>query len=114
MKNRSVFIQCWDYLGHYQSSVFLAVFLKTISAVMNALEPFVLGLIITELTKNLLDIANGVEGAHINVSYIAIMLALYALRALMYEIGAYGSTYLMTKAVQGATKELRQDLSRQD
>ena len=52
MKNRSVFIRVWDYLRHYQSSVFLAVFLKTISAVMNALEPFVLGLIITELTKN--------------------------------------------------------------
>ncbi len=111
MKNRSVFTRVWDYLRRYKSSVFLAVFLKTISAVMNALEPFVLGLIITELTKNLLDIANGVEGAQINYSYIAIMLAIYALRALLYEIGAYGSNYFMTKAVQGATKELRQDLS---
>ncbi|WP_155974430.1 ABC transporter ATP-binding protein [Streptococcus ruminantium] len=111
MKNTFVFTRVWDYLRHYKSSVFLAVFLKTISAVMNALEPFVLGLIITELTKNLLDIANGVVGAEINVSYIAILLAIYAFRALLYEIGAYGSNYFMTKAVQGATKELRHDLS---
>lgn len=50
MKNRSVFTRVWDYLHRYKSSVFLAVFLKTISAVMNALEPFYMKSVLTVLT----------------------------------------------------------------
>lgn len=38
---------------------------------MSVLEPFVLGLVITELSSNLLDMAKGIEGAGINTSYIA-------------------------------------------
>lgn len=109
--NENVFKRVWGYLRRYKLSVFLAVFLKILSAVMNALEPYVLGLIITELTANLLDIAKGTEGAAINVSYIGLLLALYALRALLYELGAYGSNYFMTEGVQGAVQHLRRDLS---
>lgn len=112
MTNQShVFKRLWSYLKNYQGAVYIAIFLKVISAIMNVLEPFVLGLIITELTSNLLDIAKGVEGASINVNYIAFILVLYAVRALFYEIGAYGSNYFMTKAVQKSIRDLRNDLS---
>ncbi|MGV3322361.1 ABC transporter ATP-binding protein [Streptococcus hyovaginalis] len=110
-KETHVFKRLWGYLKKYQGSVYLAIGLKVLSAIMNVLEPVVLGLIITELTSNLLDMARGVSGAGINVEYIVLVLVLYALRALVYEIGAYGSNYFMTNAVQKSIHDLRSDLS---
>lgn len=111
MKKKSVFLRLWDYLKHYKGSLFLAIFLKIVAAVMNVLEPFVLGIVITELTKNLLDMANGVPGASINSSYILWVLVIYAIRALFYELGAYGSNYYITRTVQQSIRDLRNDLS---
>ena len=111
MSNRNVFLRLWDYLQQYKGALFLAIFLKVFSSVMSVLEPFILGLAITELTANLLDMANGVAGAHINISYIAMILALYFLRGLGYELGSYWSNYFMTDAVQKSIHDLRRDLS---
>lgn len=111
MKQQSVFLRLWDYLKHYKGSLFLAIFLKIVAAVMNVLEPFVLGLVITELTKNLLDMANGVAGAAINSHYVFWTLVIYAIRALFYELGAYGSNYYITRTVQQSIRDLRNDLS---
>lgn len=111
MKEQSVFLRLWIYLRKYKGQLFLAIFLKIVSSVMNVLEPFVLGLVITELTANLLDMAKGVPGAHINVGYIFWILVIYAIRALFYEIGSYGSNFYMTRAVQTSIRDLRNDLS---
>ena len=111
MSKRNVFLRLWDYLQQYKGALFLAIFLKVFSSVMSVLEPFILGLAITELTANLLDMAHGVAGAHINISYIAMILALYFLRGLGYELGSYWSNYFMTDAVQKSIHDLRRDLS---
>lgn len=111
MEKRNVFLRLWDYLRNYKGSLFLAIFLKIFSGIMSVLEPFVLGLAITELTANLLDMARGVSGAHINTTYIAIILVLYFIRGFGYEIGSYGSNFFMTKAVQKTIHDLRRDLS---
>lgn len=111
MEKRNVFLRLWDYLRNYKGSLFLAIFLKIFSGIMSVLEPFVLGLAITELTANLLDMARGVSGAHINTTYIAIILVLYFIRGFGYEIGSYGSNFFMTKAVQKTIHDLRCDLS---
>lgn len=63
MSKRNVFLRLWDYLQQYKGALFLAIFLKVFSSVMSVLEPFILGLAITELTANLLDMAHGVAGA---------------------------------------------------
>lgn len=111
MSKRNVFLRLWDYLQQYKGALFLAIFLKVFSSVMSVLEPFILGLAITELTANLLDMAHGVVGAHINISYIAMILALYFLRGLGYQLGSYWSNYFMTDAVQKSIHDLRRDLS---
>ena len=54
MSKRNVFLRLWDYLQQYKGALFLAIFLKVFSSVMSVLEPFILGLAITELTANLL------------------------------------------------------------
>lgn len=111
MKKPKTFSRLWTYLRAYKLALFTAVFLKIVSVVMSVLEPFILGLAITELTQNLLDMARGVTGARLNVSYIFWILVLYSIRALFYEVGAYYANYFMTNAVQATVKDLRQDLS---
>ncbi len=112
MKKKTVFLRLWYYLKTYKGSLFLAIFLKILSSVMNVLEPFILGLVMTELPANLIDMARGVQGAHLNISYITMILFLYFLRGLLYSIGSYGSNYFMTNAVQKSIYDLRHDLSK--
>ena len=111
MKTQSSLARLWSYLKAYRFSVFFAVFLKVLSVVMSVLEPFVLGLAITELTKNLLDMANGLSGAHINTDYIGTVLIIYLFRGLLYELGSYYSNYFMTNAVQSMTQDLRNEMT---
>ncbi|MGT2846203.1 ABC transporter ATP-binding protein [Streptococcus massiliensis] len=110
MKQTS-FGRMWTYLKVYKTAVYMAIVLKIVSVIASVLEPFVLGLAITELTKNLLDMANGIAGAGLNTGYISGILVLYLIRGLCYELGAYYSNYFMTNAVQGATRDLRNELS---
>ena len=111
MKTQSSLARLWSYLKAYRFSVFFAVFLKVLSVVMSVLEPFVLGLAITELTKNLLDMANGLSGAGINTGYIGTVLIIYLFRGLLYELGSYYSNYFMTNAVQSMTQDLRNEMT---
>ena len=110
MKQHS-FMRLWSYLKVYKLSVILAIFLKVVSIVMSVLEPFIIGLAITEVTRNVLDMAKGVEGASINTTYVFWIMALYLLRGLFYEIGAYYSNYFMTNAVQNTVRDMRNELS---
>lgn len=85
MKNTSSFARLWSYLKVYKFAVAFAIFLKILSVVMSVVEPFVLGLAITELTNNLLDMAKGVAGAQINVSYVGWVMVLYFVRAIFMK-----------------------------
>ena len=111
MKKTPSFARLWSYLKVYKFAVAFAIFLKILSVVMSVVEPFVLGLSITELTNNLLDMAKGVAGAQINVSYVGWVMVLYFVRAIFYEIGSYYSNYFMTNAVQATIRDLRDELS---
>lgn len=111
MQGKNVYLRLWQFLKKYQTSLFFAIFLKVIAAVMNALEPFVFGLIITELTKNIIDMVNQVPNAGINYTYVAFMLVIYWLRGLLYSIGSYGSNYFMTNSVQSAIRDVRNEMS---
>lgn len=111
MKKTPSFARLWSYLKVYKFAVAFAIFLKILSVFMSVVEPFVLGLAITELTNNLLDMAKGVAGAQINVSYVGWIMVLYFLRAIFYEIGSYYSNYFMTNAVQATIRDLHDELS---
>ena len=111
MKKTPSFARLWSYLKVYKFAVAFAIFLKILSVVMSVVEPFVLGIAITELTNNLLDMAKGVADAQINVSYVGWVMVLYFVRAIIYEIGSYYSNYFMTNAVQATIRDLRNELS---
>ena len=107
----SSFGRLWSYLQAYRFPLYLAIFLKIVSVIMSVLEPVVIGLAITELTKNTLDMFKGVEGAHINVSYVGWVLVVYLLRGLIYELAAYYSNYFMTNAVQATVLDMRNEMT---
>lgn len=107
----SSFDRLWSYLQAYRLSLYLAIFLKIVSVIMSVLEPVVIGLAITELTKNILDMSKGVEGAHINVSYVGVVLVFYLLRGLIYELASYYSNYFMTNAVQATVQDMRNEMT---
>ena len=111
ISHSSSFGRLWSYLQAYRFPLYLAIFLKIVSVIMSVLEPVVIGLAITELTKNTLAIMKGVEGAHINVSYVGLVLVVYLLRGLIYELAAYYSNYFMTNAVQATVQDMRNEMT---
>ena len=111
ISHSSSFGRLWSYLQAYRFPLYLAIFLKIVSVIMSVLEPVVIGLAITELTKNTLAIMKGVEGAHINVSYVGLVLVVYLLRGLIYELAAYYSNFFMTNAVQATVQDMRNEMT---
>ena len=79
---------------------------------MSVIEPYILGLAITELTANLTDMARGVAGAQINVGYVGWVIVVYLFRGVLYELGSYYSNYFMANAVQSMIEDMRNDLSK--
>ena len=110
-EQRSSFVRLWGYLRAYRFAVIFATLLKILSVVMSVIEPYILGLAITELTANLTDMARGVAGAEINVGYVGWVMIVYLFRGVLYELGSYYSNYFMTNAVQSMIEDMRNDLS---
>lgn len=105
------FSRIWPYIRNYKGRIFGALFLVVLQVLANVLEPFIFGLIITEITNNVIDIFNGTPDAGLNYSYIYMMLVIYFIRGVIGQLSAYGSTYLMTEAVQNMTFDLRTTIS---
>ncbi|MFK8243774.1 MULTISPECIES: ABC transporter ATP-binding protein [unclassified Facklamia] len=111
MKKQNVFKRAWHYLQDYRGSVYLALFFTIFAAVMNVLEPFVLGLIMTEITNNVAAMVQGVEGAGLNYPYILMWLIIYFVRGFLWQVTSYGSNVHIANAVQSAIHDMRRDLS---
>lgn len=105
------FARVWPFLRDYKVRIFGALFLVVLQVITNVLEPFIFGLIITEITANVIEIIQGVPGAGLNYSYIYTMLIIYFIRGVIGQFSTYGSTYLMTDAVQNMTFDLRATIS---
>ena len=111
-EQRSSFVRLWGYLRAYRFAVIFAILLKILSVVMSVIEPYILGLAITELTANLTDMTRGVAGAEINAGYVGWVMIVYLFRGVLYELGSYYSNYFMTNAVQSMIEDMRNDLSK--
>lgn len=105
------FARIWPYIREYKARIFGALFLVVLQVLANVLEPFFFGLIITEITANVIEMINDVPGAGLNYSYIYLMLIIYFVRGIIGQVSTFGSTYLMTEAVQNMTFDLRTTIS---
>lgn len=105
------FQRMWPYLSQYKGRLFFSLFLVFLQVITNVLEPFIFGLIITEIGSNVIDMVNNVPGAGLNYTYIYTVLVIYFVRGLINHGSAFGSNFYMTEAVQNMTFDLRKDIS---
>ena len=103
----SSFLRIWPFLKPYKARLFGSLILVVLQVIANVLEPFIFGLMITEITANVVAMIRGTAGAGLNYSYLYTMLIIYFIRGVIGQISTYGSTYFMTEAVQNMTYDLR-------
>lgn len=103
-------LHVWQYIRKYKIQFFGSIILTVSMTILNVLEPFVLGLAITELGNNVADMIRDVPGAGINYLYLRNILIIYFIRAIAYQLSNLFSQRLMTKVVQMSMRDLRRDL----
>ncbi|MGO4937215.1 ABC transporter ATP-binding protein [Fundicoccus sp. Sow4_H7] len=108
--NSGLISKVWQYMKPYKVSLFISIFLTFIQVITSVIEPFVLGLVITEITNNVVAMVQEVEGAGINYSYIFMMLIFYLIRGWINQASTYGANYYITEAVQKMIRDLRIDI----
>lgn len=101
----------WPYLKKYLGEFIVGILMIVLVAVTAGLEPFVLGLAITEIGNNVVDIVNEVPGAGVNFTYIYRVMFFYGFRGLINMVSRYFSTYFVSGVVQKSMFDLRNDLS---
>lgn len=111
MKGLKQIARLWVYLRNYRGQFFISIFGTVLLSISSALEPFIIGLAITEITANLADIVRGVEGAGMNYPYLTKVLIAYFIRGMFYHGSQYISQYTLTNVVQKGMRDLRNDIS---
>lgn len=94
----------WSFLG--------AILLVVLAAVFVALAPRTEGLIITQLTKDLKAILEGVPGAAVNFSYISKVLVILAGVYIGGAAATYTANVLLTNAIQNTIRDIRNAVQR--
>lgn len=101
----------WSYLRPYSLRFFAAIFFGVAKVLAMALYPYIMGIIINELSANVMDIVNNVPGAGVNFPFIwqytIYLVIVFAIEA----IGQFLSLYLMVGSIQNAMYDLRNDIS---
>lgn len=95
----------------YKWKFIIALFLQFFGAVLGTLSPFINGFAITELGKNVMEIASGKPGASVNFPYISKIVIILGVSAIIRQIGTYSASFLMAGCVQDSFKDLRSKIS---
>lgn len=97
----------WNFIKPYKIGFISAIALTMVCMLMSALQPFIIGLALTEVGNNVADILKGVAGAKINFSYVRKILIIMLSVSGVYQITLYASSYIMTNVVQHTMRDLR-------
>ncbi|AMB99794.1 ABC transporter [Aerococcus urinaehominis] len=101
----------WPYMRPKRLQFFGALLMSLLQTISQTLEPFVIGLAITEVTKNVVAMAQGVPGAGINYDYILKIMVLYFARGMVYHVSMFLGQFWLTNVVQSAIYDLRNDIA---
>lgn len=91
----------------YKFQIILPILFTVIGSILGGLNPFIIGLGITELGKNVQAMAAGTPGAGINAPYILKVALLLETSAIVRQGFTYASSFMMGGGVQNAFKDLR-------
>lgn len=89
----------------------LPVLFTAIGSILGSLNPFIIGLAITELSVNVKDIMAGAEGAEVNYPYILLIAAALMVSAVLRQGLTYLAGFLLAGGVQNSFKDLRTRIS---
>lgn len=89
----------------------LPVIFTVVGSIVGTMNPYIIGLAITELGKNVKDMAAGVDGAGINHNYVAQMAAILVGAAALRQVLNYLSSFLLGGGVQNSVRDLRSLIS---
>lgn len=104
-------LRVWPYLRPYRKEFIMSVILILLVVITSSLEPFILGLAITEISLNVADMITGVEGARINIEYVIQIMMIYLARGLINGASRYFSAFFVNEVVQKGIFDLRNDIS---
>lgn len=91
----------------YKVQMILPIVLTIFGSILGNLNPFIIGMGITELGKNVQDIASGVADAGINYKYILFIVILLGASALIRQSVTYLASFVLADGVQNSFKDLR-------
>ena len=100
----------WQYIKPYKIGFLSAISLTIVCMIVNALQPYIIGLAMTELGKNVSDMLNNVPNAGVNFPYIRNIIIIILGMAAIYQITLYLSSYIMTNVVQNTMRDLRNEI----
>lgn len=107
MKKKSNLKRLISFISPYKKGFLVALVLVLISAVTNALFPYITGLAITEISSNVVEITKGIAGATVNFPYVLNIIILILMVGVINGVSAYFSVYFITNVVQNSMEDLR-------
>ena len=87
--------------------IILPVIFTLIGSFLGSLNPFIIGLAITELAASVKDMQSGVPGAAIDYQYILFVISILGASAVVRQGLTYLASFMMAGGVQNSFKDLR-------
>ena len=97
----------FQFLKPYRVSFFLGIICIIAVTVINAITPRAEGLITTRLTQDVMNMANGIQGAGVHFDYVLKIMVLLAGLYLLNTVFAFAYNFLLTNSIQNTMRDLR-------
>lgn len=108
MKNlKTTFKNISPYVKPYKIGFIASILFIIGAATISAVSPKVEGLIITQLTKDVIEMAKGISGVTVNFAYITKILVILGCLYTTYTVLTYAANFLLTNAIQNTIRDLR-------
>lgn len=104
---KTTFKNISPYVKPYKVGFIISILCIIGAVTISANSPKIEGLIITQLTNDVIEIAKGVKGASVNFNYVFKILLILAFLYIMYTTLTYISNFLLTNAIQNTIRDLR-------
>ena len=104
---KTTFKNISPYVKPYKVGFIISILCIIGAVTISANSPKIEGIIITQLTNDVIEIAKGVKGASVNFNYVGKILLILAFLYIMYTTLTYISNFLLTNAIQNTIRDLR-------
>ena len=97
----------WPFLRPYRFKLFVGIFMIIVAQITFAINPSVEGMITTQLSKDVMDIANNIPGAHIQMDIIIQIAILLGIIYIIKTVSQYLMAFYLTDAIQFTMYDIR-------